>query len=159
MMKRVWGVATVLCVVTLVCVGFFLVEHHFLRIPWKQTSVPVSATLNGKRIVLETVQTPEDREMGLSGRRTVPTGYAMRFIFERPAMYPFWMQGMWVPLDIVWVREGVVVDRARLDPPATFFSDPPMYVPHDTADTVYEFAAGEADDYGLSTGTRVYVVY
>lgn len=159
MIKRVWGVVIVSCIIVLVVICMFLVSHHFLGIPWKRASVPVSATLNGKPVALETVQTPEDREMGLSGRRSVPARYAMRFIFDRPAIYPFWMQGMWVSLDIVWVREGVVVDRVRLDPPATFFSDPAMYTPQDTADTVYEFASGEADMYGLATGTRVYVVY
>lgn len=159
MTRRFVGVIVGLCAILLACLCVFLVSHHFIRNPWIYSAPAVSAIMNERPILLETMVTPDDRDMGLSGSRRAPRGYAMRFLFDRPAVYPFWMQGMWVPLDIVWVRDGVVVDRVRLDPPRTIFSVPATYVPHEVGDTVYEFAAGEADVYGLNRGTRMRVVY
>lgn len=138
---------------------WFLGAYRFLRFPWQRGNAPVSASLNGKSLMLETVRTPAEREQGLSGRRSIPRGYAMRFIFDTPGIYPFWMQGMWVSLDIVWVRDGIVVERTQMDPPRSFFSAPSTYTPRAFANEVYEFASGEADTYGLATGTRIDVIY
>jgi uncharacterized membrane protein (UPF0127 family) len=33
----------------------------------------------------------------------------MLFRFDTPGNYGFWMKGMRFPLDLVWIREGIVV--------------------------------------------------
>ena len=49
------------------------------------------------------------RDLGLSGRDTLPDGDGMIFIFDVAGNYPFWMQDMNFPLDMVWVSSDFVV--------------------------------------------------
>lgn len=118
--------------------GYLLIVNRFVVFDSTRDGVMTSEMIHGERVTVETVRTPHDIELGLSGRRRIPRDYVMRFVFDSPAIRPFWMQGMWVPLEITWFRDGRVVDRARLSPPRFPWSTPESYTPRASADMVEE---------------------
>jgi len=73
------------------------------------------------------------------------------FVFTQPSIYPFWMKEMKFPLDLIWLRDGVVVDVVELSPPNRL-SYPATHTPTQTADMVLELTAGGAERYGISEG-------
>jgi len=58
---------------------------------------------SGKRLVVDIVDTPETREIGLMCRRKLPRDYGMLFVFADEALLNFWMKNTLVSLDIVWI--------------------------------------------------------
>lgn len=58
---------------------------------------------NGKTIVVDVVDTPEQRERGLMHRKSLPKDYGMMFVFAHEGGMQFWMKNTWVPLDMVFI--------------------------------------------------------
>src|SRR3989338_1411714 len=91
------------------------------------------------------------RALGLSGRKFLPEGNGLFFIFEKPDLYPFWMKEMDFPIDIIWIDENKKIidltEDARPDSyPQTFVSkNPALYVLDVNAGTIkkYEIKIGE----------------
>jgi uncharacterized membrane protein (UPF0127 family) len=62
-------------------------------------------------------QTPEQREIGLMFRATMPTNEGMLFTFERPAQQCFWMKNTLIPLDAAFVDDsGAIVNIEHMKP-------------------------------------------
>jgi uncharacterized membrane protein (UPF0127 family) len=81
----------------------------------------------------------------------------MAFVFDEPTRVSFWMKDTLVPLSIVWVRDGDVVDVAEMQPcPAG--GDCPLYEPRDpeaSFDLVVEAPGGTFTDGGVQPGDEV----
>jgi uncharacterized protein len=95
-------------------------------------------------------------ERGLSGRDSLAADAGMLFLLpdDSPVI---WMKGMRFPIDVVWIKEGRVVDvTADLQPPAG--SGPvPTDVPDRAANRALEVNAGWAADHGVERGDAVRV--
>lgn len=67
---------------------------------------------------VEIVDTPEERELGLSHRTLLGDYEGMYFVFEQNTNSSFWMRDMLIPLDMVFVDEGgIIVDiKENLQP-------------------------------------------
>jgi uncharacterized membrane protein (UPF0127 family) len=62
-------------------------------------------------------QTPEQREIGLMFRASMPANEGMLFTFERPAQQCFWMKNTLIPLDAAFVDDsGAIVNIERMKP-------------------------------------------
>ncbi len=102
----------------------------------------------------EIVRTPEAQARGLSGRKEVPSGYGMLFVFQEKKSYSFWMKEMLVPIDILWVEDdgtilGVEDSVTPESYPDTVFTAPsPVHL-------VLELRAGEARKRDLHVGGHV----
>jgi uncharacterized membrane protein (UPF0127 family) len=100
-------------------------------------------------VTVEIAASEATRERGLSGRVTLVDDSGMLFLFNAPARYTFWMKEMRFPIDVLWIRDGKIVDLAfniqplESDQTATRFS--PLY----PADAVLEVPAGFAARHGL----------
>lgn len=105
---------------------------------------------------LEIADTDAARTQGLSGRDPLKSDEGMLFQFPQAGVYPFWMKEMKFALDIVWIRDGRVVDVATLPPPKPIDPVPPTHIPTQKADQVLEINAGFANKLGLEPG--VYVI-
>lgn len=107
------------------------------------------------RVRVEIAASALDRARGLSYRDELPDGRGMLFTFGRAQRHSFWMKGMRFPIDIVWIRDGAVVDVTADVPPAEGAIDLRTYVPVVPADEVLELPAGYAAAHGIEPGTRI----
>ena len=83
----------------------------------------------------------------------------MLFIFPSEGSPSFWMQGVLIPLDLVWIdgRLNVVGVTANV-PPHTGPGSPPLYPPPQPVRYVLEVNAGIADELGIGPGSLVELV-
>jgi len=66
--------------------------------------------INGKTINVSVAKTTTEREKGLSGVASLPSDSGMLFVFDdKSKAQVFWMKGMLIPIDIIWIKEGKVI--------------------------------------------------
>ncbi|MDO8504262.1 MAG: DUF192 domain-containing protein [Candidatus Liptonbacteria bacterium] len=105
---------------------------------------------------VEIAGTLRSRAQGLSGRESMDEQNGMVFVFTIPAKYGFWMKDMRFPIDIVWIRGGVVIGITENAPAAKGgVLSLKNYYPPDNVDMVLELNAGTAGKFGLKTGDNV----
>ena len=72
--------------------------------------------INEARINVLVADTPQERAAGLSGYAGLPEDAGMLFVFPEPRQPSFWMKGMEFALDLIWIRDGTVVQIRCLGP-------------------------------------------
>jgi len=113
------------------------------------------ALVNGTTITVEVAHDTATRRLGLMGRTGIGQDRGMLFLFPEPDVHRFWMKGMLIPIDVVWLKDGQVIG-VRVDipspgpdgPVATF--DPPGPI-----DAALELGAGSVRRLGIGSGDRV----
>ncbi|WP_017654101.1 DUF192 domain-containing protein [Fortiea contorta] len=119
--------------------------------------LPISAQAvapNGTKIQLEVAQTPEQQAMGLMHRPALAPDRGMLFQFATAQPVRFWMKNVPVPLDMVFMRDGVVKYIQVAAPPCV--SEPcSTYGPNTPIDTVIELRSGRSAELTLKAGDRV----
>jgi uncharacterized protein len=72
------------------------------------------------QINAQVAQTPEQREIGLMFRATMPASEGMLFIFDEPSKQCFWMKNTLLPLSAAFVADdGVIVNLVDMQPQTT----------------------------------------
>ncbi len=131
----------------LLAAGFFLAVV-LLSIPYlKQISLierTAQVKINEQIIIAEVVNDERNIRRGLSGRPSLGVNEGMLFVFEEPGTHSFWMKGMRFSIDIIWIRDNVIVGfQERIQPePGVRESELKMYYPPQPVDKVLELAAG-----------------
>ena len=126
----------------------------------QEQTLPISAKaiVAGKVIQLEVAQTPQQQQIGLMNRTSLADDRGMLFPFDPPQPARFWMKNTLIPLDMIFLRNGVVSAIAANVPPCT--SDPcPIYGPGTTIDRVMELRGGRAAELGLKAGDRLTIEF
>ena len=99
----------------------------------------------------------ESRQRGLSGRESLDEREGMLFLLANDSP-SFWMKGMRFAIDIVWIRDGRVVDvTADVPPPRGSNASLPTYSPDRPANRALEVSAGWAAEHGITRGDVVRV--
>ncbi|MEX0881334.1 MAG: DUF192 domain-containing protein [Candidatus Saccharimonadales bacterium] len=112
-----------------------------------------TVTISSAQIKAEVVQSPAEREKGLSGRRCIEPDKGMLFVFDKPGQYPFWMKDMKFPIDIVWIDASHTVVGLDIDvAPSTY---PDAFVSEKPAQYVLELQANRSKDLKIGLGTPV----
>lgn len=139
--------------VLLLAVAFAVGLRIKTAIDFRRT-LAAEATLRGRTFQVEIADTVAKRERGLGGRDALGEGRGMYFPFGAGERWVFWMKDMRFPIDIIWIREGKVVDIHRSVPVP---SGQPLetYRPSEPADAVLELEAGMAQEIGLEPGDEV----
>jgi uncharacterized protein len=103
---------------------------------------------------LEIAADPAARARGLMGRREVPEGTGMVFLYPEDVAEAFWMKNTLVPLSIAFVAaDGRVVSVAEMTPCE---ADPcPSYAPAGPYRYAVELAAGAFPAAGVGEGANV----
>jgi uncharacterized protein len=103
---------------------------------------------------LEVAADPVTRARGLMGRRRVPAGTGMVFLYPTDVAESFWMKNTLVPLSIAYVAgDGRVVSVAEMTPCR---ADPcPSYAPAGPYRYAVELAAGAFRAAGVGPGSRI----
>lgn len=69
------------------------------------------------RVRVEIADTPELREKGLSGRKRLPAGHGMLFVFQYARRQSFWMKDTSIPLSIAFIsRDGTIQQFEQMIP-------------------------------------------
>lgn len=125
---------------------------------WYYTNHPMRTTVTIRDAVftVDLAVTEREKERGLSGRQSLAPERGMLFVYSHKERYPFWMRGMRVPIDIIWIADATIVDITKNVPVS---DEPveklPLYHPAAAADKVLEINAGLSDRYGFAVGDSV----
>lgn len=111
-------------------------------------------TINNHSWTAETVATPDEQELGLSNRESLPADHGMYFVFDNTAERTFWMKNMKFPLDIIWIKDDEVagVDYGAMpegEMPTSF------YYSKGAINRVLEINKGEAMKYNIKKGDKI----
>ncbi len=69
------------------------------------------------RIDTQVAMTPEQRQIGLMWRKSMPVHEGMLFIFEQPSQQCFWMKNTLIPLTAAFLEDdGTIVNMADMKP-------------------------------------------
>jgi uncharacterized protein len=107
-----------------------------------------------RTVRLEVAADPAARARGLMGRREVPEGTGMVFLYPEDVTEAYWMKNTLVPLSIAFVAaDGRVVSVAEMTPCE---ADPcPSYPPAGPYRYAVELAGGSFGAAGVGPGSKV----
>ena len=113
--------------------------------------------VNNTPLSVALAATDAERSRGLSGCTNLPAGQGMYFVFDELKSATFWMKGMLIPLDIIWIADGTVVGLEESVPPPADLTqaDLPRYPAPQPVDAVLELSAGQAKRLGIDAGTSI----
>ena len=112
-------------------------------------------TASSAIVNVEIADTPAERAQGLSDLPSMNANQGMLFLFPTSNIYPFWMPRMHFPLDIIWLKNGQVVDSWINAPAPLANQAPAQYVPKAAANEVLEINAGEAKALEINIGSTL----
>lgn len=128
----------------LILVGVWIIVYSL------NASKAPTATVNRQTILIEVAQTAEEKEQGLSGRESLPSGEGLLFVYDKPGQYQFWMKDMNFPIDIIWVADNYrVIDITKNLTPDTY---PESFTSSKPAQYVLELNAGYSDALDIRIG-------
>lgn len=106
--------------------------------------------LGNSEIVVNVVDTPEGREKGLSGHKSLESNEGMLFIFPEEKQHGFWMKEMLFPIDIIWLdsKKRIIYVKENAKPE----SYPEVYTPSTAAQFVLEVPEGFFAQHHLKVG-------
>jgi len=64
-------------------------------------------------VFLEVADTPEERTMGLMNRNSLDGDRGMVFVFRPAQKVTFWMKDTFISLDMIFIKEGEIVNIAE----------------------------------------------
>jgi uncharacterized protein len=104
-------------------------------------------------IAAEVAKTPQQREMGLSGRACIKSDEGMLFVFDHPGLYPFWMKDMKFSIDMIWMDANHRIVKIQSNVAPTTY--PQNFVNTTPAQYVLEIQAGQAQALNLVIGSSL----
>jgi len=116
--------------------------------------------INDYRLNVEIANTPEKKSKGLGGRTHLADNYGMLFLFNNQPYPPvFWMKGMEIPIDIIWIKDNTIIDIDKSAQPESGISDAQLkrYSPDKPVDYVLEVKDGLSDERGFEVEDSVVV--
>jgi uncharacterized protein len=116
-------------------------------------------SFKGQTIMLEVARTSQEQSTGLMNRTELGKDRGMLFVFSPPRPVSFWMKNTLIPLDMIFVSNGVVkyigaqALPCKQDPCPTYGPDPRTDI-----DGVIELRGGRAAELQLKVGDRLKLV-
>lgn len=106
-------------------------------------------------VYVEVAQTDEARRQGLQHRKQLAANAGMLFVWPEPQQISMWMKNTYIPLDMLFIRQGRIIHiAANTTPHSLDLISPPTPV-----DAVLEVNAGKAAAWGIQPGQKIEVVY
>lgn len=113
---------------------------------------PTKLELEHVFLDIEIADGPQEQIKGLSGRNSLCETCGMLFVYKEPQIREFWMKGMKFPLDMIFIRDGKVVEIAENAPALVPGFPIPKMRSQVEADMVLEVNAGFAAKAGIKVG-------
>ncbi len=104
---------------------------------------------------VEIAKTSAELSMGLMFRKALDQDMGMLFIFDKEALYPFWMKNTLIPLDMIWINSNnkVIFIAENVQPCKNLIC--PEINPGVAAKYVFEINAGISRKMGMKIGDEV----
>lgn len=155
------GVAAFIVLVGLLVQNDGNISIPGLPTPQAAAQIQRTVSIDDKIIQVEVANTKDAREAGLSQRATLDQNSGMLFVFDDKGVSPeFWMKGMLIPLDIIWVSNGKVVHidhNAQVPKNGTPDSQLKVYSAPQPVDYVLEVNAGYTATNNILEGDSISV--
>lgn len=110
--------------------------------------------INDNKLYVEIAKSSLEKAKGLSGRKTLGQNEGMLFVYQSLTMPSFWMKEMFFPIDIVWIRNGKVIEVSK-NISSKNLPLPETISPKEQINMVLEVNAGVADDLEIHPGNEV----
>ena len=113
--------------------------------------------VRGQEFSVEIADTPMKRSRGLSGREKLEINEGMLFLFSNAGYQSFWMKGMVIPIDIIWIKGSKIVgfEKNVRPEPGVRTTNLKRYVSPEAVEKVLEVSAGTAERLGIEIGDEV----
>jgi len=116
-----------------------------------------TAKINRSVIYIDVAQTPEEKQLGLSGRESLGNNEGLLFVYDKPGQHQFWMKDMNFPIDIIWIADDYrVIDITKDLIPDTY---PETFTSSKPAQYVLEVNAGYSDELDIRIGDEFEFIY
>jgi uncharacterized protein len=124
--------------------------------PGQKLPLTARFTTQGQTILLEVARTAAEQSTGLMYRTSLAANRGMLFVFSPARPASFWMKNTLIPLDMVFMSNGVVKYISANVPPCKV-ADCPGYGPPSQIpiDNVIELRAGRAAELKIKVGDRL----
>ncbi|MDO8435098.1 MAG: DUF192 domain-containing protein [bacterium] len=119
---------------------------------------PLHLKINDAVVTAEVAATPKQWEKGLGGRTYLGPNSGMLFVFPWRRNYVFWMQGMKIPIDILFIDDTQIVDIAENLPAPKAGDTIAEYVAAEKASRVLEVPAGWVAKHNVRRGDHVFIL-
>jgi uncharacterized membrane protein (UPF0127 family) len=107
-------------------------------------------SINGFNVSMAIASTDEQRIKGLSGIQELNENEGMLFLFDEPSKQGFWMNKMYIPIDIIWLdSNNKVVHIEKQFEPCKPFLACPVYNPQIDSLYVLELQSGFVDEHSI----------
>ncbi len=117
--------------------------------------------LKDREFNVEIARSTMARNRGLSGRESLGEKEGMLFLFSGSGFHSFWMKGMRIPIDIIWIKDDRVAGfEINAQPePGVRTAKLKRYLPPEPVDRVLEVPAGTVERLDIQVGDEVKVSY
>lgn len=142
---------------SIVLVAFLLGAAVILYWSPPEMKKTVTIEIRGNPIEAELAETVFERARGLSGRSSIGANEGMLFLFDTVERHVIWMKDMEFPIDILWIKNGLIVDLEENVRPEPGIPDASLtrYAPDGAAEFVLEFPSGFSRMHGILIGDKV----
>ena len=124
----------------------------------QQPLAKAEVIIHGRVFRVDVADSPAGQAKGLGGRKHLAADEGMLFVYADKRRHGFWMKGMFIPIDMIWLDNRSVVHIEHEVPPPKPGTDDralPTYRPPEPGNFVLEIAAGRAREISLKVGDRV----
>ncbi len=153
-MKKIFSL-TLVAFIIIAALAFRLNQNNLTSKKADQTQNTV--TIGNKTVMVDFAQTPEEVTLGLGRRESLEKNQGMLFIFPKEQVASFWMKGMLIPIDIIWINDGIVMGIEKNVQPQPDLPDYKLdqYPSPGIVDYVLEVNAGFSDKNNINIGDSV----
>lgn len=108
-------------------------------------------------ISVQLADSPEERASGMAGISGISDTEGMLFLFSEPTRPQFWMKGVVIPLDIIWINGDKIVHIEDNVKPEINVADTQLkrYVAPVEADKILEVNGGWAYRHDVNVGDTI----
>jgi uncharacterized protein len=159
-MKPYWFTALVVAVFLVVGVSAWpvadkqLTANENIRIDTNGYSQGMIYFSN-QAIQVQVPMTTATQQQGLAGRANMSDGEGMLWLFNKPDRPTFWMKGMKIDLDFIWIKDNQIMEIMASVPSPQTTDDLPLYRPSVPVNAVLEVASGFVGRHSINIGDVV----
>lgn len=162
-MKSQISISKALVVTVGILLFLSLVYYIYLFLQDKNNTLEIAdynkqeITVGSQRLSVYLADSEAKKEIGLAGFDSLNDNEGMLFPYQPVQIPAFWMKNMKFAIDIIWIRDGKIVEITKNVPLELnkFDSELKRYYPKEEIDQVLEVNAGWSEKNQIGVGDNV----